>query len=200
MRVAKFYHAVLRKLHIGSLYTVYFRMQSYLWAVAVEGIKVRGKVHLRNYGEIRIGSGTRINSGPANFVGHESPMALETTPTGSIVIGQNCAISNTTMISRASICIGNGVFIGGGSKIFDNDFHHIEVDPRLRGDCGASKPVVIADNVFIGAFSIILKGVVIGDGAVIGAGSVVTRSVPANEIWAGAPAKKLREIHENRRR
>ena len=200
MRVAKIYHAILRKLHVGSLYTVFFRMQAFLWGVAIDCIKVRGRVHLRNYGEIRIGSGTRINSGAANFVGHESPMALETTSTGEIVIGQNCAISNTTIISRVSICIGNDVFIGGGSKVFDNDFHHVEIGLRLQGDCGASKPVLIEDNVFIGAFSIIMKGVVIGDGAVIGAGSVVTRSVPANEIWAGVPAKKLREIHENRRK
>ena len=174
-------------------------MQAYFWGVTITCIKVRGKVYFRNYGEIRIGSGMRINSGAANFVGHESPMALETAATGKILIGKNCAISNTTMISRVSICIGDDVFIGGGSKIFDNDFHHIEVAPRVMGAPGESKPIVIEDNVFIGAFSIVLKGVTIGDGAVIGAGSVVTRNVPANEIWAGVPAKKLREIHGNRR-
>ena len=58
----------------------------------------------------------------------------------------------------------------------------------------AEKPVAICDNAFIGAKSIILKGVTIGENSVIGAGSVVTKSVPANQIWAGNPAKFIREI------
>lgn len=55
-------------------------------------------------------------------------------------------------------------------------------------------PVVIGNDVFIGVKCIILKGVTIGDGAIIGAGSVVTKSIPANQIWAGNPAKYIREI------
>ena len=55
-------------------------------------------------------------------------------------------------------------------------------------------PVVIEDNVFIGARCIILKGVTIGENSVVGAGSVVTKSIPANEIWAGNPAKFIRKI------
>ena len=58
----------------------------------------------------------------------------------------------------------------------------------------AEKPVVIGNDVFIGAKSIILKGVTIGENSVIGAGSVVTKSVPANQIWAGNPAKFIRCI------
>lgn len=55
-----------------------------------------------------------------------------------------------------------------------------------------SKPIVIEDDVFIGAHSIILKGVNIGQGAIIAAGSVVTKSIPAYETWGGNPAKKIR--------
>lgn len=55
-------------------------------------------------------------------------------------------------------------------------------------------PVVIGDNVFIGAKCIILKGVTIGENSIVGAGSVVTKSIPANEIWAGNPAKFIRKI------
>lgn len=58
----------------------------------------------------------------------------------------------------------------------------------------ASAPVIIEDNAFIGARSIILKGVTIGANSIIGAGSVVTKSIPANEIWAGNPAKFIRKI------
>lgn len=58
----------------------------------------------------------------------------------------------------------------------------------------AEKPVLIKDNAFIGAHSIILKGVTIGENSIIGAGSVVTKSVPDNQIWAGNPAKFIRNI------
>lgn len=52
----------------------------------------------------------------------------------------------------------------------------------------------IEDNVFIETDTIILKGVTIGPNSVIGAGSVVTTNVPSNEIWAGNPAHKLKEV------
>jgi acetyltransferase-like isoleucine patch superfamily enzyme len=54
--------------------------------------------------------------------------------------------------------------------------------------------VTIKDNVFIGAHSTILKGVTIGENAVIGVCSVITKDVPANEIWAGNPAKLISKV------
>ena len=56
------------------------------------------------------------------------------------------------------------------------------------------RTVEIGDDVFIGAFSIILKGVRVGDGAVIGAGSVVTKDIPSREIWGGNPIRFLRKL------
>lgn len=54
--------------------------------------------------------------------------------------------------------------------------------------------MTIKDNAFIGAHSIILKGVTIGEKSIIGAGSVVARDVPDGEIWAGNPAKFIKNI------
>ena len=93
--------------------------------------------------------------------------------------------------------LGNNVKIGGGVCIYDTDFHSL--DPVIRRSSEdlknrAEKSVVIDNDVFIGAKSIILKGVTIGENSVIGAGSVVTKSVPANQIWAGNPAKFIRSI------
>ena len=47
---------------------------------------------------------------------------------------------------------------------------------------------------FIGAHSIVLKGVTIGKHSVIGAGSVVTKNIPDNEVWAGNPARFIRRL------
>jgi len=85
--------------------------------------------------------------------------------------------------------------IGGGCKIWDTDFHSIYPEDRINGNINSlNSPVIIGNNVFIGGFSIILKGVTIGDNAVIGAGSVITKNIPANEIWAGNPAKFIRKL------
>ena len=54
--------------------------------------------------------------------------------------------------------------------------------------------IIVGNNVFIGAQSMILKGVVIGENSIVGAGSVVTKSIPANQIWAGNPARFIRNI------
>lgn len=114
-----------------------------------------------------------------------------------LTIGDNVGMSQAALICHKSITIGNNVKIGGGVCIYDTDFHSL--DPVIRRSSEdfknrAEKPVVIGNDVFIGAKSIILKGVTIGENSVIGAGSVVTKSVPANQIWAGNPAKFIRSI------
>ena len=59
-----------------------------------------------------------------------------------------------------------------------------------------SFPVVIGDNVWLGANTIVLPGVTIGENSVIGAGSVVTKDIPANVVAFGSPCKVYREINE----
>ena len=61
-------------------------------------------------------------------------------------------------------------------------------------DWGVSKPIVIEDDVFIGANCLILKGVTIGARSIVAAGSVVTRSVPADCIVGGNPARIIRRL------
>lgn len=82
--------------------------------------------------------------------------------------------------------------------MYDTDFHSLDYTLRrshtldMKGKKMAK--VTVEHDVFIGAGCIILKGVTIGACSIIGAGSVVTKDIPANQIWAGNPAKFIRNL------
>lgn len=191
-RLAYYIFAIKARLS-EKLTTQIARLSAHYWGVKLgKGLRFIGKPRFRNLGEMYIGEGTRIISNKTNLVGEYVKTAFQTGVNGKIVIGTNCGISNCLLISQSSITIENQVYIGGGTRIYDNDFHSVDPDLRLnQPDIIPTKPILIKTKAFIGGHSIILKGVTIGINSVIGAGSVVTSSVPDNEIWAGVPAKKI---------
>lgn len=153
-------------------------------------------------GELHIGDGFSCNNKiTSNSLGVFQPCLFNISESGSrILIGNNVGISGSTLNASKSITIGDNTIIGSGCLITDTDSHPIAAKLRNRLDYlqyTKSLPIVIGKNVFIGARSIIMKGVTIGDGAVIGAGSIVTKDVPANYIVAGNPAKPIRPVKEN---
>ena len=107
----------------------------------------------------------------------------------SIVIGDNVGVSGCTISAASAVTIGSHVMLGSGCLVTDSDAHPVDPEERRQGGTGVSKPIVIEDDVFIGARAIILKGVTIGRGSVVGAGAVVSRSVPAYSVVVGNPAK-----------
>ncbi len=119
---------------------------------------------------------------------------------GLKIFGQNArniSIGNNTMIPSgamfivdAPITIGNNVMFGHNVSIM-TAFHDCNENMVMK-----SKEVVIEDDAWIASNAIILHGVKIGKGAIVGAGSVVTKNVPSMEIWAGNPAKKIKERKE----
>lgn len=117
-------------------------------------------------------------------------------PGAQITIGDESGLSGTTICAAKSVSIGKRCLIGADVLITDTDFHPIAMEGRrYKGaSAAASSPIVIEDDVFIGARSIILKGVRIGNGTVIGAGSVVTKDIPANSVAAGNPARWIKAI------
>ncbi len=153
---------------------------------------VRGRIRLRLEGRLIVGADVRMNSGPSNFVGGDGRVNIWVGRQGKLVIGDGCAISNSTFCCQSSIRIGHETFIGGGCRLYDTDFHPVDPDARIRAKAqGRSAPIEVAPMCFVGGHCTILKGVRIGEGAIVGAGSVVTRSVPDYEIWAGVPARRI---------
>lgn len=149
-------------------------------------------------GFFSIGKNFAMNNGiRGNPIGCYQRCTFFVNRNAQLIIGDHVGISQTALICHKSITIGNYVKIGGGVCIYDTDFHSLDPEIRKSKDDlkqRIEKPVVIKDNAFIGAHSIILKGVTIGENSIIGAGSVVTKSVPDNQIWAGNPAKFIRNI------
>lgn len=156
-----------------------------------------GRLFVRGTGKIEIGNDVVINScRETNPIGGDCKTILYAKDQGHIVIGNHVGMSNVSIVAENEVVIEDNVYIGGNCKIYDNDFHPINYEQRMKtpNDHITSKPVLIQEGAFIGAHSIILKGVSIGRRSVIGAGSVVTKNVPDDEIWAGNPAHLIKRL------
>ncbi len=106
-----------------------------------------------------------------------------------VIIGSHCKIQSHTFICEL-VTIGNHCFIGHGVMFINDVFAK---GGPAQGDKNLWKKTFIGNNVSIGSNATILP-VTICDGAVIGAGAVVTKSITEPGVYAGNPAKKMRDI------
>ena len=115
-----------------------------------------------------------------------------------LVIGDRVALGYRTLLSVAThLTIGADTMMAAYVQIFDNPSHPLSPARRLRHEglrLDECAPVTIGRNVWVGAGSMIMRGVTIGDNSVVAAGAIVTRDVPPNTLVAGNPAKPIREI------
>ena len=105
-------------------------------------------------------------------------------------LGNSSANYNCQIRCGNKIEIGDNCTFGRHVSILDSDFHVIK---ETNAVINPSKPIIIADNVWVGHSAMILKGVTIGEGAIVAAGAVVTKDVPPHSIVAGNPAKVIKE-------
>lgn len=167
--------------------------------------------------DIEIGARITNESGDREniTIGHNTYLAgkLRTSPHAKINIGNYCYISTGAFIGAAnSIKIGNYVGIAHYTFVVDNNNHPVEPEARKQHrirvapggegykSVGASwelsdhAPIVIEDNVWIGMYCFIGKGVTIGEGAVVARQSVVTKDIPPYSIVAGNPARVVKML------
>lgn len=127
----------------------------------------------------------RMKIGRGSFISKR----LYVTNPNNVVIGAGSHLNlDTHLDARGGISIGNGVSVSFGVRLITGG-HEVN-SPCFKG---IFKPIIIGDNVWIGANAVVLQGVTIGTGAVIAAGAVVTRDVPDYAIVGGVPAKVIGE-------
>lgn len=118
-----------------------------------------------------------------------------------IKIENDVGISSACIRAKQYIKIGNNVNIGGDCILLDTDAHNMNYKIRRKRDgedgrTANSAPIIIEDDVLIGARCIILKGVTIGAHSVIAAGSIVTKSIPKDCVAGGNPCKIIKNIRD----
>jgi acetyltransferase-like isoleucine patch superfamily enzyme len=115
--------------------------------------------------------------------------------TDKLVIRSGTYVNRYTMFdAHEKIEIGCNCMIGPNCYLTDAN-HGIVAGLPVNGQPMEIKPVIIEDNVWMGAGVIVLQGVRIRSGAVIGAGAVVTKDVPVNAIVVGVPAREIARRH-----
>lgn len=150
-------------------------------------------------GKFIIGNNFSMNNGRYyNKIGRQHPCSFLVTKDSLMIFGDNVGISGSAFFCSEKITVGNNVKIGGNCVFYDTNFHALNYlerrDRKLDLERSKSSPIIIEDDVFIGAHSTILKGVTIGKGSIIGAASLVSKSIPANQIWGGNPVNFIRNL------
>lgn len=142
--------------------------------------------------DYRIQKGGRIYIGDIQFT-HRKNLSFSITEGAMLSIGSGTFFNNNVIINcHDSITIGEECLFGPNVVVVDHD--HAIVNGKIDKNEFITKEIVIGNNVWIGAGSIILKGSRIGDGAIIGAGSVVSGCVDANTIFV---QKRERTLYRN---
>jgi acetyltransferase-like isoleucine patch superfamily enzyme len=157
------------------------------------GLQVIGPRHFQISGpQVRLGNHVHIMTLP------EAPVRLSVFEgMGSISVGDFSLINPGVRVTSAEgITIGRSCMLAMHCSVSDADWH--DTKHRIFAPGNTAK-VILEDNVWLGEGVRVLKGVTIGENTVVGTGSVVTRSLPANVIAAGNPAREIKPLESAER-
>jgi maltose O-acetyltransferase len=151
-----------------------------------ERVRVRGRPAVTNRGRMVIGERVQLVSTIAT-------LELVTEHGGTLIIGERSLINfGGSVVATQLVTIGARCQIGPYAMLLDNDYHRVEPERRLERP--PSAPIVLEDDVWLGARVIVMSGVTIGAGSSVGAGSVVTADVPPRSVVGGVPARLIRTL------
>ncbi len=148
------------------------------------GVRTLGRPRVENFGRITIGPRTLLRS-------INVPVELAVGVGALLEIGEESRLNYGVSIGAMKhVRIGDRVRIGPYVHIMDTEFH----DVYDRDKMPEPRPIVIEDDVWIGAKASIMPGLTIGRGAIVGTSSVVSGDVPAFTVVAGIPARVVRKL------
>ncbi len=134
-------------------------------------------------GRLVAGRGVRIAKGCVLVVGARGLLSVGT----RAIIGPH-----TRIMAATEVRIGARCMISWNCSIFDSIGHRMWLEGQQESEIEA--PIVIGDDVWIGPYTIVMKGVEIGDNSIIGAGSVIRRTIPPNSLAYGNPARVVGKV------
>jgi acetyltransferase-like isoleucine patch superfamily enzyme len=144
-----------------------------------EGVRVLGRVAVLDRGVRRIGRRVTLD-------GSSCPIELKCEPDGIMELGDDVYVEGGVSVwAYSKIIIGARVRLGAFCQILDNHFHLPGENRALRPP---SSPVIVEDDVIIGAHAILLAGAHVGEGSIVHPRTVVTRRVPPRSDVRGVPA------------
>ena len=113
----------------------------------------------------------------------------------NVSIGNDVTLNHGVLITSKTetISIGDRVRVSAGTKIIGTGLNTQTISGELRTH--HSEKIIIEDDVWLGANSVITAGVTIGHGAVIAAGSVVNKDIKPLTVVGGVPAKTIKTLN-----
>ncbi len=187
----------------GVLYKLIIKIEG--WAAIENGVRIRYADHLRLAHGVYIDQGVYLHACPQGIeIGAETILMhgailhvynFRDIPHSGIKIGSNSLIGEYTVIrGQGGVMIGDRVYTSPFTQIIA--VNHVFDDPdRPFVEQGITADgIIIEDDVWLGANTVITDGVRVGKGSVVAAGAVVTKDVPPHTVVAGVPARIIRKI------
>lgn len=165
-----------------------------LWITDKGRLEIGNDVYLKRNVEMRVHKQATLRLG--DRVKIDRGVRLLTTNEATLDVREGARVGLSTVFNGGdSITVGKNVLISGYVYIQTSMHRHLlGVDVQKQGYDHA--PIMLDDDVWLGAHVVILPGVTMGHGAIAGSNAVVTRDVGANEVVAGIPAKPIRQRKE----
>lgn len=175
----------IKRIFVRIRSIIYIFYYGFYYGVNFEkGVRIYSKLVINGFGTIHVGENTHFGS---------KTVLSTTNENAKISIGKNCFINGAVFYAAKSIVIGNNCIISD-CEMMDTSSHGIAPDRRNDSTAIKISHIEISDNVWIGSKAMVLPGAKVFKNSIIGVNSVVTGLIPENVFAAGTPAKAIKKI------